>query len=165
MVTVVAYDPAKRNGWAKGLVHFHTDFSDGGATIPRAAEIVRKLGYDFLVVTDHLQNLPRKGRRFEGYVEACRAASGADLLVVPGGEIEIDWASRGDHSEAHTLAMSIDRLLPELVWSPTVKPYAHWQDGAGCTGTIRAIQEKLQASNLPPAASHQFQHAYLMMFS
>ncbi len=57
--------------------------------------------------------------------------------------------------------MRIEPLLSELVWSPTAKPYAHWQDSGGCEGTILATQEKLQAFGIPPAASHQFQHSYL----
>lgn len=157
----MAYDASKRKGWAKGLIHFHTNFSDGGATVPRAVEIARSRGYDFLIITDHLQNLPRQGHHFEEYVNACKQASSPDLLVIPGGEIEINWARNSDHSEAHTLAMSIAPLLSELVWSPATKPYAHWRDSRGCEGTILATQEKLQAVGVPPAASHQFQHAYL----
>ena len=29
-----AYDATRRNGWAKGLIHFHTRFSDGWASLP-----------------------------------------------------------------------------------------------------------------------------------
>jgi len=154
------YDPAARNGWARGLIHFHTDFSDGGATVEHAAQIAQNKGYNFLIVTDHLQNLPRQGHTFDEYIDACDRASSPDLLVIPGGEIEVGWTRGDDHSEAHTLAMSIRPLLNELVWDPKQKPYAHWADTDG-KGTILAIQEMLERYGLPPAASHPFQHSYL----
>ncbi len=162
----MTYDPSKRNGWARGLIHFHTEFSDGGASVQKAAEIARAHGYDFLIVTDHLQDLKlKKGRSLQEYIIACDTASKeTGTLVIPGGEIEVDWENprTGDSSQAHTLAFSIRHLISEFDWTtPGEKPYAGWTDNAGGRGTILAVQQKLMRYGVPPAASHQFQHAYL----
>jgi hypothetical protein len=158
------YDSGKRGGWAKGLVHFHTDFSDGRASIKRAAEIAVKRGYDFLVITDHLQDLKLKTkRRFEDYVAECDAVSeSGDILVLPGGEFEDKWQDGIDKSEGHTLTLSVRPLVDNgelLNADPMAKPYAHWADSAGSIGGTLAIQEKLRSYDLPILASHQFQHS------
>ena len=40
----MGYDPKKRHGWARGLIHFHTQFSDGWASVLRAGEIAAGSG-------------------------------------------------------------------------------------------------------------------------
>lgn len=160
------YDPSRRGGWAKGLVHFHTDFSDGRASIPEAARIATRRGYDFLVITDHLQDIKlKKKRRFEDYVAACDSASeGGDILVLPGGEFEDRWQDVLDRSEGHTLTLSVRPLVAAGEFSnpdPEAKPYAHWTDSAGGSGQTLAIQEKLRSYDLPVLASHQFQHSFV----
>ncbi|MDR7475221.1 MAG: hypothetical protein QN175_09450, partial [Armatimonadota bacterium] len=71
----------------RGLIHFHTRFSDGWGTVGQAAEIARAGGFDFLIVTDHLRNLKLKtGRTLQEYVSACeRASARAGIPVIPGG--------------------------------------------------------------------------------
>lgn len=159
------YDPSRRSGWAKGLIHFHTRYSDGWATVLKAAEIAASRDYDYLLITDHLQNVRRKGLAFESYVRECEdAAAKTGILVVPGGEIEIHWenAATLDRSEAHTLAPSIRPLVAHRDLDnpdPQGTPFGHWTDSAGGRGTILAVQEKLRARGLPALASHQFQHS------
>jgi hypothetical protein len=164
----VPYDPRKRNGWARALIHFHTQFSDGWASVLRAGEIAREAGYDFLIVTDHLRNLKLfTHRTLDEYIRACDEASHRlDFPVIPGGEMELHWndPATTDFSEAHTLAFSIRALAAagEYDWTtPGTDPFAHWTDSQGGRGTILALQEKLRAYNIPPAASHQFQHSLL----
>ena len=162
------YDSQKRNGWARGLIHFHTWFSDGWASVLRAGEIARDGGYDFLIITDHLRNLKLfTHRTLDEYVRACEdAARRLGFPVIPGGEMEVHWNDpvTTDFSEAHTLAFSIRDLARagEYDWTtPGVDPFANWADSRGGRGTILALQEKLRAYDLPPAASHQFQHSLL----
>lgn len=162
------YDPSKRNGWARGLIHFHTQFSDGWASPVRAGEIARDAGYDFLVVTDHIRNLKLfTHKTLDQYIDACEEATHkVGIPVVPGGEMEIHWnsAATSDFSEAHTLALSIRPLVAfrEFDWAtPETDPFAPWPDSQRATGTILALQEKLRRYNLPPQASHQFQHSLL----
>ncbi len=164
----MSYDPHKRNGWARGLIHFHTQFSDGWASVLRAGEIARDAGYDFLIITDHLRNLKlRTYRTLDEYVHACdEAAHKLGFPIIPGGEMEVHWNDpvTTDFSEAHTLAFSIRDLVAagEYDWTtPGVDPFANWTDAQGGRGTILALQEKLRVYNLPPVASHQFQHSLL----
>ncbi len=166
MSTMGGYAPRRRNGWARGLMHFHTQFSDGWASVLRAAEIAVNLGYEFLIITDHLRNLKLfTHKTLPEYLAACDAASQkVGIPVIPGGEMEVHWnsAATSDFSEAHTLALSIRPLVAanEFDWTtPGTNPYDHWTDSAGGRGTILAIQEKLRHYNLPPLASHQFQHS------
>ncbi len=157
----------RRNGWVRGLIHFHTQFSDGWGTVDQAAEIARTGGFDFLIVTDHLRDLKLKtGRTPEEYVAACeRASARSGIPVIPGGEIEIAWERPGvDRSEAHTLAFSIRPLLAAgaFDWAtPGEDPFWHWEDEEGRRKTIAAVQRTLRAHGLPRAASHQFQHSFL----
>ncbi len=164
----MSYDPRKRNGWARGLIHFHTRFSDGWASVLRAGEIAREAGYDFLIITDHLRNLKLfTHRTLDECVRACDDASRAlGFPVIPGGEMEVRWDDpvTTDFSQAHTLAFSIRDLAAagEYDWTtPGTDPFAQWTDSQGGRGTILALQEKLRAYSLPPAASHQFQHSAL----
>jgi len=162
----VPYDARRRNGWSRGLIHFHTRFSDGWASVLRAGEIARDHGYDFLIVTDHLRNLKLfTHRTLPEYIDACdQATRRLGLPVIPGGEMEIHWndPATTDFSEAHTLAFSIRALAAagEYDWTtPGTDPFAAWPDSQGGQGTILALQEKLRQYVMPPAASHQFQHS------
>lgn len=166
----MAYNPEKRNGWARGLIHFHTQFSDGWATVHRAGEIAVQSGFDFLVITDHLRNLKLFTRRtLQQYLDACDEASARlGIPVIPGGEMEIHWNDpiTTDFSEAHALALCIRPLVAagEFDWAtPDTDPFAHWRDSQGGNGTILALQEMLRRYNLPPLASHQFQHSVISM--
>ncbi len=174
MPTPIAFRPThaphKTSGWARGLIHFHTRFSDGWATVFQAAEIAKRHGYDFLIVTDHIQDLKLKtGRTLDEYLRACaRASRIVDFPVIPGGEFEVDWTASNeddrpaDGSEAHTLAFDITPLVGALDWTPkTRKPYDHWEDENGCTRTLAAVLRTLRGLHLPVAASHQFQHSFL----
>ena len=165
MSTSRGYDATKRNGWAKGLIHFHTRFSDGWASLPRAGEIARRNGYDFLIVMDHLRDMMHKhGRTLSDYTAACDAASlEAGLPVVPGGEIEIPWkdAVTADFSEAHALLFSVRPFAAQQT-SPSTGPLSPWL--APCpSGTVGHLQQLLKNAHLPSIAGHQFQHSYLSM--
>ena len=160
------YDPKKRNGWARGLIHFHTQFSDGFGSVLRAGEIAARAGFDFLIITDHIRNLKLfTHTSLEEYIDACDAATKKlGIPIIPGGEIEIHWnsAATSDSSEAHTLVLSIRPLAAahEFDWAtPGTDPFAYWRDSAGGQGTILAVQEMLRKYDLPPLASHQFQHS------
>jgi hypothetical protein len=136
--------------------------------VPRAAQIARRRGYDFLIVTDHLRNLKLHTRHtLDEYIRECdRASRAVGIPVIPGGEMEVHWNNPAleDFSEAHTIAFSIRSLVQagEFDWqTPGTDPFAHWPDSEGSLGTILALQEKLLAHAVPPAASHQFQHSPL----
>ncbi len=161
---------SRQNGWARGLIHFHTRFSDGWATVRQAAELAAGRGFDFLIVTDHLRNLKLfTHRRIEDYIAECdRATAAVGIPVIPGGEIEIRWDRPGvDRSEAHTIVFSIRQMARDPTvfdWdTPGRDPFWHWTDDQGRQGTIAAVQQMLRRFRLPRAVSHQFQHTPLSL--
>jgi len=154
------YDPEARKGWARGLVHFHTRFSDGWATVPRAAQIAAFHHYDFLIVTDHLRQMTTERRHtLKGYVTTCEHVSREiGLPVIAGGEVEVDWMLPDDASQAHTLVLSVRDFMD---WSPPAPcPLAPWIS-ANNTGTVAQLQALLSQRQLPSLAAHQFQHCLL----
>lgn len=164
------YDPERRNGWARGLIHFHTRFSDGWAHVRHAGEIAVQSGYDFLVVTDHLRNLKLfTHRTLQEYVQACDDATAElGIPIIPGGEMEVHWndSVTSDFSEAHTLCLCIRPLVAaqDFDWTtPDTDPFAHWPDPQSGSGTIKALQERLRLRSSPVLASHQFQHSVISL--
>jgi hypothetical protein len=153
------YDPKYRNGWARGLIHFHTRFSDGWASIGRAAEIAAFHRFNFLVVTDHLcQMTTERGHTLERYVGVCDwAAKQVGLPVLPGGEVEVDWKCPTDGSQAHTLLPSV---RPFVTSPAEPSPLAPWIE-PNHQGTVSDLQTLLAQHDLPALAAHQFQHCLL----
>jgi hypothetical protein len=163
MAQSFVFDAQKRNGWARGLIHFHTQFSDGWASVQRAGEMARRYGYDFLIVMDHLRDMLLKhNRTLTEYIAACDAATAkVKLPVIPGGEIEIPWndPATADFSEAHALLFCV-RAFADQQTSPTVGPLSPWL-GPTRTGTVKGLQHLLAQQGLPSLAGHQFQHCHL----
>ncbi len=164
----MSYDPARRHGWARGLIHFHTQFSDGWASVLRAGEIAAQRDFDFLIVTDHLRNLKLVTHKtLPQYINECdKASTRLRIPIIPGGEMEIHWNDRvtTDFSEAHTIVLCIRPLVAAGVFdwtTPGTDPFAGWPDSHGGTGTILALQEMLRRYDLPPLASHQFLHSVM----
>ncbi|GAW91533.1 PHP domain-containing protein [Calderihabitans maritimus] len=77
-------------------LHVHTTASDGTMTPTEVVEEALKLGLRGIAITDHDTT--------EGIEEACQAASGKSLLVIPGVEISTEWQER----EVHLLGYWID---------------------------------------------------------
>lgn len=78
-----------------GDLHVHTDWSDGASTILEMAEAARRLGHEYLVISDHTQGLGvARGldpERLEGQrKEIARLNSGwPDFQLLAGAEVEI----------------------------------------------------------------------------
>ncbi len=132
----------------RGLIHFNTQFSDGWASVLRAGEIARDVGYDFLIITDHLRNLKLfTHRTLDEYIRACdEATRRLGFPVISGGEMEVHWndPATTDFSEAHTLAFSILALVAagEYEWSaPDIDPFANRADSSRYEGTAEASQQ------------------------
>lgn len=72
----------------KGNLHSHTVFSDGSLTLAAVVGRYSSLGYDFIAITDHAEQIPD-----DYWSRIPRAAAG--LLVLRG--VEIDWPGLGQH--------------------------------------------------------------------
>ncbi len=76
----------------KGLIHFHTTYSDGAGTVEEIAAAGNRLGIDFLISTDHNTLQPLIDQK-EGWYD--------HLLFLSGEEISMDGG--------YTLAMGISK--------------------------------------------------------
>lgn len=82
-------------GDVRGVVHAHTGWSDGRATILAMAEAARDLGYAYLVVCDHSRSAGYAGglsiEDLARQVEAVRAADAAieGFTILAGSEVDV----------------------------------------------------------------------------
>jgi hypothetical protein len=68
---------------AKAVVHIHSAWSyDGNWELPRIADLFGRRGYDVVLTAEHDRTFNEQ--RWEDYKKACREASTARTLIVPG---------------------------------------------------------------------------------
>jgi len=108
-------------GWAYGIIHEHTTFSDGSYSVKSRVEQAKKLGYDYICLTDHYAQLDKPlkapGTYYKNavsiekpsvglanYVERCKKACTDDFAVIAGAEFSNPWHSDPKTANfAHTL--------------------------------------------------------------
>jgi DNA polymerase (family 10) len=79
----------------KGDLQMHTTASDGKATIEEMAEAARKLGHEYIAITDHSKAVTVANglneKRMEAHAKALRAADakGLGIRVLVGSEVDI----------------------------------------------------------------------------
>lgn len=79
----------------RGDLHVHTDWSDAAATLEEMAAAARKLGYEYLVISDHTQSLGvanglTVSRLREQRAEIARLNKGfSEFRLLQGAEVEI----------------------------------------------------------------------------
>jgi DNA polymerase (family 10) len=79
----------------KGDLQMHTTASDGKATIEEMAEAARKLGHEYIAITDHSKAVTVANglneKRMEAHAKALRAtdAKGLGIRVLVGSEVDI----------------------------------------------------------------------------
>ncbi len=73
---------------AKGLIHIHSNYSDGELTLKEIKNRAQVLGMNFIFLADHLSLIEVEKNGFEEFKRECEALSGEKLLVIPGFEIE-----------------------------------------------------------------------------
>ncbi|MBP6964054.1 MAG: hypothetical protein KBC96_06575 [Armatimonadetes bacterium] len=110
--------------WYSGIVHVHTTFSDGSDNIPQRVETARKLGYKFLIVTDHYEQINSLEKptakyggnlanpaavdiTFKDYRRNCdEQTTDGEFVTIPGAEIQAIWKAESDTQDmSHTLAL------------------------------------------------------------
>ena len=96
--------PAEQVTWYRGNTHSHSLQSDGDVRADRVVEIYRRLGYDFLVLTDHnwVTQLDREPTR-ENY----------GMLVIRGEECD-SWGGPG-HPGIHTTGANLSEDIPAQI--------------------------------------------------
>jgi hypothetical protein len=98
-----------------GDLHIHSSYSDGKSSIKEIILTARKVGFDFIAITDHNQ--------VEGSKQAKLLAekSGLGLLVISGEEISAPWG--------HLLALKIENQISHKITPQEVCKEAHQQGG------------------------------------
>jgi len=136
--------------WKKGLIHLHSTFSDGVHTIPELKALAEEHGFDYMIVTDHLEH-PRMRGNLGRYIAACSAVSEPGIfMAIPGLEIATPWRLRGDvdSSTAHTLAFDITAHEVLFKSSPPAPSTAE-------------LIETLTSAGLAALPAHPFQYTPL----
>src|SRR4051794_16408674 len=93
----------------RGLLHCHTDFSDGGNTLEQMAEATRQRGYQYFGVADHSQSAGYAGGLKPDEVEAQHQEADA-LNASYGGEFRIFKGIESDSLQDGSLDYSEDVL-------------------------------------------------------
>lgn len=85
----------------RGMVHLHTDWSDGGATLTQMVEAARDKGYTYITITDHSaaafyangldsNRLRRQREAIDALdVEGIRVFAGCEVDIMPSGEMDL----------------------------------------------------------------------------
>ena len=85
-----------------GMVHLHTDWSDGGGTLTQMVEAARDKGYTYITITDHSAaafyanglNADRLRKQRQAIddldVEGIRIFAGCEVDIMPSGDMDLD---------------------------------------------------------------------------
>jgi hypothetical protein len=88
----------------RGLLHIHTTYSyDGTLSLSDFADLIKKLGYDFIFLTEHAEDYDAK--KMQTFVDECNKETNEDFLVVPGLEFNINGI--------HVLGIGIEKYIHE----------------------------------------------------
>lgn len=94
-------------GDIRGDLQAHTNWTDGTATIAQMAEAARRLGREYIVITDHTRDLAMTGgldeerlraqakeiRRLDGGMPGIRVLAGTEVNIRPDGSLDLDDGS------------------------------------------------------------------------
>src|SRR5438270_12406785 len=87
----------------KGVLHVHSEFSDGEESLDRLVETFRLAGMRFAAVSDHAEVFDDD--RMRDYTQMCEALSTHSFLVIPG----LEFALHG--GEIHILGYGITQRV------------------------------------------------------
>src|SRR5581483_4999024 len=87
----------------KGVLHVHTEFSDGEESLDRLVHVLRIAGMSFAAITDHAEVFD--DIRVEKYLRTCEALSTESFVVIPG----LEFALHG--GEIHILGYGVTRRI------------------------------------------------------
>jgi hypothetical protein len=96
--------------WYKGGLHVHTTMSDGKLDPLATAQLYRKLGYDFIALTDHIGGFREKNKKtYRPLVYPLEVLNKTDFLVLPG--MEYDTSRGGETVHLIVAGPGYDRHL------------------------------------------------------
>ena len=95
-----------------GVLHIHSRYSDGGGRTKKIVRAAKKVGLDYIIITDH-NTLQAMENGEEGWYD--------DLLVLVGAEL-------GDYEKSHYLAFGINEVI---------EPEEYQQDTRRCIELVK----------------------------
>jgi len=168
---VVAQYPDWEHG-LRGDLQMHTTYTDGGGTIAEMVEAAEPLGYEYIALTDHSQQLKiAKGMNESGFAvqdreiaatNAALGAAGKRLRVLRGIEMNVSTEGVGDmderfladrdivlgafHGQLRTTEDQTERYLKALA-NRTIDVHAHprgriWNFRLGLAAEWRRVVER-----------------------
>ena len=98
--------------WYKGNLHCHTTISDGKLDPQATVALYRKLGYDFVALTDHIGGFrDKKTKIFKPLIYPLAQLNRPDFLVLPG--MEYDTNRSGETIHMLAIGPGYDQVLEE----------------------------------------------------
>ncbi len=166
ILAVSGCTPCLAGDWYPGIVHAHTQFSDGVASPEVLATAVRAAGARFLIVTDHYDMIEKQEKwgtpfslslmdiahnrggpwGFDKYSGGILSLTrDGEFVAIPGAEIGARWEPEpGNEASAHTLALGVfteadSQVLDEYCEKP---------------GGQQHIIDKIRQWGMLPVAAH-----------
>ncbi len=152
-----------------GLSHMHSTFSDGVATIDQLACLAKKMGLDYLIMSDHADDVEAtshdkvarafssrnaiesflnfagsrtKEHGIENYIEACRQASTKyDILVIPGLEVELG----GDRDNVYDPSGDPNRIHMLVIGPMTAELFHELMECVSTHNRMDIVQDQIGA--------------------
>jgi DNA polymerase (family 10) len=131
----------------RGDLHVHTDWSDGRATVLEMGEAARELGYDYLAICDHTQNvrvvpgldaddIRRQAEEIAAANEELapfRILRGSECDILPDGSLdlpddvllELDWVQASVHAGQRATRDTMTKRVIEALRHPAVSCLSH----------------------------------------
>jgi predicted metal-dependent phosphoesterase TrpH len=126
----------------KGVLHVHSTFSDGDEPLERVVRLFRRLGMDFVAVSDHAEVFD--DARMLQYVQLCESLSGPTFVVIPGLEFALhggDTHILGYGVTKSVRAAEMEKLVDGIHEAGGIAVLAH--PPAGSINMIGPIKNKL----------------------
>jgi len=131
-----------------GDLHMHTTETDGRATLEEMAEAARRLGYQYIAITDHSKSLAmtngldeRRVSDFAAHVRrlnedgglGIRIFSGIECDIMRDGSMDLDWAALAEldfvigsiHSNMNMEASEMNDRLLRALECPSLRVLGH----------------------------------------
>jgi DNA polymerase (family 10) len=134
-------------GDIRGDLHVHTDWSDGKASVLEMGEAARALGYEYLAICDHTQNVRvvpglgaddvrRQGEEIAAANEVLapfRILRGIECDILPDGSLdlpddvlaELEWVQASVHAGQRASAAELTKRTTEAMRHPAVRCLSH----------------------------------------
>jgi len=133
----------------RGVLHVHSQFSDGEESLERIVQTFRDAGMAFIAVSDHAEVFDEQ--RMREYVAICDSLSSTHFLVVPGLEFALKGGSihiLGYGINERVRASTMEQLVAGIHQAGGIAVLAHPPVGSlNMIGTIKGELDGIEVWN------------------